>query len=112
MMPDTAIESGSTEAAFNDFLAARDEPGWLTELRRAAWKKFNELPMPSRQDEEWMRTDIRTFRFSNFGFPQPAPAGSPAPPGLLTKGVELAGRTVTLNSQQHSAELDPKWSKL
>ena len=25
--------------------------------------------MPSRGDEEWMRTDIRLFRLDRFGFP-------------------------------------------
>src|SRR2546425_7761296 len=97
------------DAAFNDFLAARDEPGWLSDLRRSAWKKFNELPMPTRQDEEWMRTDIRTFRFSNFGLPQPAPTVLDVPPGLLTHGVQLGGRSVTLNSQQQATELTAKW---
>src|ERR1051326_1763694 len=108
-MPSTISPTAFTDAAFNEFLAARDEPGWLVDQRRTAWKKFNELPMPTRQDEEWMRTDIRTFRFSNFGLPQPASAGLDVPPGLLTHGVQLAGRSVTLNSQQQAAELATKW---
>jgi Fe-S cluster assembly protein SufD len=109
-MPGTIVQSGFTDATFEEFIASRDEPGWLTDLRRAAWKKFNELPMPSRQNEEWMRTDIRTFHFSKFGQPQPAPADTVVPPGLLTHGVDLAGRTVTLNSQPQQAELEEKWS--
>ena len=110
-MAATTLIHGFSEPAFADFLAARDEPGWLVDLRRAAWKKFNELPMPSRQDEEWMRTDIRTFHLANFGLPEPAPAGTTVPPGLLTHGVELSGRNVTLNGQPLAAELDPKWSR-
>lgn len=109
-MPGTIAETGFTDAAFQEFLARRDEPGWLVDLRRTAWRKFNELPMPSRQDEEWMRTDIRTFHFSKFGLPQSALAGSDVPPGLLTHGVDLAGRTVTLNSQPLQTELEEKWS--
>ncbi|MCE9546765.1 MAG: Fe-S cluster assembly protein SufD [Planctomycetia bacterium] len=110
-MPGTITQTGFTDATFNDFLASRDEPGWLLDQRRAAWQKFNELPMPSRQDEEWMRTDIRTFRFSNFGFPQPAAADLELPPGLLTRGVDLAGHTVTLNSQPQRADLSAKWAE-
>ena len=109
-MPGTIVEAGFTDAAFEEFLATRDEPGWLVDLRRTAWKKFNELPMPSRQNEEWMRTDIRTFHFSKFGMPQPALAGSAVPHGLLTHGVDLAGRTVTLNSQPLRTELEEKWA--
>ena len=38
--------TGFTQDAFDAFLAARDEPAWLTELRRKAWQRFLELPMP------------------------------------------------------------------
>ena len=51
------------------FCRRAQEPAWLADRRRAAWKQFEELPMPSRGDEEWMRTDIRLFRLDRFGFP-------------------------------------------
>ena len=58
----TAVSTaGFTSTAFDAFLDSRNEPDWLIEQRRAAWRKFEELPMPSRGDEEWMRTDMRLF---------------------------------------------------
>ena len=67
MMPESTLPMGFTQEAFDAFMASRDEPGWLTDLRHSAWKHFSELPMPSQRDEEWMRTDIRLFRLDKFG---------------------------------------------
>ena len=51
--------------------------------------------MPARNDEEWVRTDIRLFKLDRFGFPTgSAPAGD-MPRALLAEGVALGGSTVT-----------------
>ncbi len=34
------------------------EPAWLTELRRAAWRTHTELPWPHSSDDIWRRTDV------------------------------------------------------
>ncbi|MDZ4782742.1 MAG: Fe-S cluster assembly protein SufD [Planctomycetia bacterium] len=93
-----AEKKGFTEQAFDAFLAARQEPDWLTDLRRAAWKTFQQLPMPERRQEEWLRTDIRLLRLDNFGFPTDV-AGPSTHPALLAEGVELGGRTASLDGQ-------------
>ncbi len=36
---------------------ANDEPQWLREARESAWELYEELPMPTLNDEEWRRTD-------------------------------------------------------
>ena len=100
--------AGFTQHSFDAFLQSRAEPDWLRELRVAAWRKFGELPMPGRQDEEWMRTDIRTLRLDRFGLAPEPPADAPVPPGLLTEGVELAGQTIALDSHSLSERVDPK----
>ena len=64
--------TGFSQQAFDAFLAARDEPAWLTDMRRAAWRRFQDLPMPSVRDEEWMRTDIRLFKLDRYGLPIPS----------------------------------------
>ncbi|MDZ4821016.1 MAG: Fe-S cluster assembly protein SufD [Planctomycetota bacterium] len=97
---------------FAEFVDARNEPAWLTEKRRVAWKLFEELPMPGRGDEEWMRTDIRLLKLDQFGLP--SDPGSvlegfdPAllPEALLTQGVKLAGHTVALDSCIVQSHLD------
>ena len=74
-MPSTLKQTSFTQETFDEFLAGRDEPDWLIENRRAAWQAFQELPLPSRADEEWMRTDIRLFRLDKFAPPTSSAAG-------------------------------------
>jgi Fe-S cluster assembly protein SufD len=104
-------QAGITSDAFERFLAARDEPAWLRERRVEAWRRFESLPMPSVRDEEWMRTDIRTFRLDKFGLPGESPAGAVVPEGLLTHGVQLGGQVTSLDSRPHAARLEPKWAQ-
>jgi Fe-S cluster assembly protein SufD len=109
----TAIAAtGFTQEAFETFLATRDEPAWLTDMRRAAWQRFQDLPMPSVRDEEWMRTDIRLFKLDRFGLPDPSiQSSATVPNALLAEGVELGGRTVSVDSHLVTGELAPKWVK-
>jgi Fe-S cluster assembly protein SufD len=109
-MPETLAARGFTQEAFDAFLAARDEPGWLTDLRRAAWRRFNELDMPSRSDEEWVRTDIRLFKLDRYGLPAEPPADASLPPSLLAEGVTLGGRTTTLDGAAVDEQIADKWA--
>jgi Fe-S cluster assembly protein SufD len=109
-MSHTLTAAGFTQEAFDSFLDSRTEPGWLVDLRRAAWARFNELAMPARNDEEWVRTDIRLFKLDRFGFPTGAPVGSDMPRSLLAEGVALGGSTVTSDSVVVGAQLAEKWA--
>lgn len=104
----TATAAGFSQASLDAFLQSRQEPSWLRDLRLAAWQKFEELPLPGRQDEEWMRTDIRTLRVDRFGLAAEPAADATVPVGLLTEGVELAGQTTAFDSHALSERLDPK----
>jgi Fe-S cluster assembly protein SufD len=109
----TAVAStGFSQASFDAFLAARDEPAWLTDMRQTAWRRFQDLPMPSVRDEEWMRTDIRLFKLDRFNLPddegQRAAFEIAHPHALLAAGVELGGRVASMNSHGVLAELDPQ----
>ena len=42
------------------------EPDWLRKRRRTALEAYERLPMPSRTDEEWRRTDIAGLDPSQF----------------------------------------------
>ncbi len=77
-------QTGFSQEAFEAFLAGREEPQWLTDGRRAAWQAFQDLPMPSRADEEWMRTDIRLFRLDRFHLPL-----APRPSSLAASAFPL-----------------------
>ncbi|WP_428304019.1 Fe-S cluster assembly protein SufD [Lacipirellula sp.] len=109
-MSNTLLAAGFAQEAFDSFLASRNEPGWLLDLRRAAWARFCELGMPARNDEEWVRTDIRLFKLDRFGFPAVPPIGSDMPRALLAEGVELGGSAVTSDSHVVGSQLAEKWA--
>jgi len=106
----TAVAStGFTHEAFEAFLAARDEPAWLMDLRREAWRRFEDLPMPSAREEEWMRTDIRLFKLGRFRLPPP-PRNFVPPRALLAHGVTLGGQAISGNSHFVCSETADKWA--
>jgi Fe-S cluster assembly protein SufD len=111
-MSTAAVSTGFSQPAFDAFLAARMEPTWLTTMRRDAWRRFQELPMPSSREEEWMRTDIRLFKLDRFSPPEAASRETsslePAPNALLAAGVDLAGHAVSIDSRPVAAELESK----
>ena len=105
----TSNQIAFTDDGFQSFLENRNEPGWLTETRSAAWERFKELPWPSSKDEEWMRTDIRTFDLNKFHVPSP-PLSSELPHAVLSEGVELAGSAATRDGGSvKTPTLDAKW---
>lgn len=99
-----------TQESFDELLEGRGEPQWLQQLRREAWNTFVEKPMPSRQDEEWMRTDIRLFRLERFGIPDGRQLAS-VPPALLAEGVDLAGVSHGVNGRNVASRLEPAWQQ-
>jgi len=101
---------GFTQEAFEAFLSTRDEPAWLTDLRREAWRQFLQLPLPAHQDEAWSRTDIRLLRLDQFSLRCPPADSSQPPTPLLSDGVELAGRVVTAANRSGRVELDRRWA--
>lgn len=106
-MTQALTQSGFHQDAFDQLIASRDEPQWLTDQRNAAWTTFCDLHLPSQKEEEWMRTDIRLFKLDNFGIPG-ASSGIDATP-LLSNGVELGGSGTSFNGQSRSITLDQKW---
>lgn len=47
--------------------ASRNEPDWMLQKRLDAFATYEQLPMPSRSDEEWRRTDLRRLKLERFG---------------------------------------------
>ncbi len=109
-MPKTLAANGFSQEAFDSFLDSRDEPGWLLDMRRDAWTRFLELDMPSRKEEEWVRTDIRLFKLDRFSLPTEAPAGGDTPRALLAEGLALGGRTTTVDGVVVDEQLADKWA--
>jgi Fe-S cluster assembly protein SufD len=114
-MSTAVLSTGFSQQAFEAFLAARDEPSWLVDMRRRGWQRFEELPMPSVRDEEWTRTDIRLFKLDRFGLPDASSADGTAlatgPHALLAAGVDLGGQLTTIDSRASTFDLAAKWAK-
>ena len=58
--------TGFDQEAFEAFLSTRDEPEWVTELRRNAFDVYQEKLGEPLDPEEWKRVELRTFRPGKF----------------------------------------------
>lgn len=75
-MIDTAAKQFSREAV-EEISARLNEPSWLRERRLEALATFDRLPIPTRADEEYRRTDLRRLRLEEFA-PGDGGTGVPA----------------------------------
>ena len=71
---------GFSEEAIHALNERRGEPAWMQERRLDAWKIYKSLPMPTYQDEEWRRTDLRALKLNDIA---PFAEGATAVKSLL-----------------------------
>lgn len=107
----TTTHLGFDQNVFDAFLQSRSEPDWLREDRRHAWELFEQLDWPRRNEEEWIRTDIRMFKLDRYAAPLETTDHLAIPDGLLCQGIELAGQVTSVNSRQAHAHLAPCWAE-
>ena len=55
-----------------------DEPDWLRARRREAFELYERLPLPSRSEEEWRRTDLKGLDLAIFEPFEPADGRAPS----------------------------------
>jgi Fe-S cluster assembly protein SufD len=91
-----------TIEAVEELASLHGEPEWVRARRRDAFAVYERLPMPSRSDEEWRRTDIRGLDLGAFEAFERANGAAPADPIEDTAGV-LRQR----GSEPGVVELDP-----
>src|SRR5713226_10778875 len=92
-----------TAQAMEEIASLHGEPDWLREHRRSAFDVFERMPMPSRIDEEWRRTDVSGLDVAKFSqFEHRNGAG----PAELLEGV--AGSMTMRGSQVEGVRLDPE----
>ncbi|MGQ9785443.1 MAG: Fe-S cluster assembly protein SufD [Anaerolineae bacterium] len=92
------------------------EPDWMREKRYIAWSLFEEMPMPTPQDEHWRRTDLRAIKWDELKLPESVHAeqmhSSERLPeelhSILSAGGRVAGRLVLLNGNVVWHELMPE----
>ena len=80
----------------------RGEPDWLRDRRRTAFAAYERLPMPSRTDEEWRRTDVTQFNPATYAQFEHANGHGPTGPLKDVAGsIRHDGRIyVSMNSRQ------------
>ena len=84
------------EAAFEAFVASRDEPDWVSQRRREAFAAYDRLRNEPLDEEEWKRVELRAFRPDTFAL-QPAAEQSPALETLMRDRAQFAGSVVHLD---------------
>ena len=92
-----------TIEAVEELASLHGEPEWVRARRRDAFAAYERLPLPSRSDEEWRRTDIRGLDLDAFEAFERADGAAPADPIEDTAGV-LRQR----DSEPGVVELDPE----
>jgi len=106
-VPETApgLVPGLSAAAVRALSDLKNDPAWLADLRQQAWAAFERLPLPSRTDEDWRRTDLRALDLNAFQpFREPHPAGRPADlPAVFQQFLTEEGAKAGLLLQRDSA---------
>jgi Fe-S cluster assembly protein SufD len=92
-----------TIEAVEELGALHGEPGWLRARRREAFAAYERLPLPSRSEEEWRRTDLRGLDLDAFDAFERADGPAPADPV-----DDVAGVLRQRGSEPGTVELDPE----
>lgn len=78
-------------------------PDWFNESRRAGWARFQELPMPSRRDEEWRFANLGQLSFEGVQFPDPqSMVGHRGASGLEKRSARVGFVNNGLNEEEYN----------
>ena len=97
----TAIDTsrtGFSSEVFEQFLATRVEPAWITDARRVAFEQYQALLQADLDPEEFKRVDLRVFNAGKFR-PTSGAADSTAITTLLSDKTEFGGSIAHVNGQ-------------
>ncbi|MFO0975683.1 MAG: Fe-S cluster assembly protein SufD [Planctomycetaceae bacterium] len=89
---------GFSSEVFEQFLATRNEPAWITASRRAAFEQYQTLLQNDLDPEEFKRVDLRVFNAAKFR-PAAAAVDSTAIETLLSDKTEFGGSIAHVNGQ-------------
>jgi Fe-S cluster assembly protein SufD len=98
---------GFSSDLFEQFLASRTEPEWVTQKRRAAFQLYQELLTTDLDPEEFKRVDLRIFNAARFR-PTAAPTDPSAVAALLCDRAEFGGAIVHRDGHADAAVLSPQ----
>lgn len=87
---------------FEALVQSRNEPAWMTELRKGAWERFLELGLPTRRDERWKYTPLLAFGRQDFV----TPSRVTTEVTLEVDGVEAMATLTHINGVLHLGASD------
>lgn len=92
LMTESPVRMDVTEAISRHIA----EPDWAVALRREAWQRFVETPLPSRTHEHWRRTDISHLRLEDIvpALPKPSPTLPDWLEEIIRGGLRRVGGTL------------------
>ncbi len=88
---------------------AKGEPEWMLDIRRKAWRFFEEIPWPAGTEETWRRTRLTGFKFEDFAplTGAEAPAALPDDVAKSLAEVESVGSLAFVDGALAQHEVDP-----
>lgn len=107
------LPAGFGNATFEAFLRTRNEPGWIIDLRRNAFQKYQQKLTLPLNPEEFKRVDLRPFQPHQFSLN--AASGTAASQAqfetLLEDRTRFGGVALHVDGQCGTVKLDEKLSR-
>lgn len=104
MLTAAALPHTFDDSTFDAFLAARNEPEWVTARRRQAFTILQDKFEAELDPEEWRRVNLRLFRPNEFAI-QPQAQGSAGFDTSLQRAAEFGGRVIHCDGRAQASEL-------
>lgn len=101
---ENALPTTFDRSAFEQFLAARNEPKWIQDRRREAFDHYQELVAVELDPEEYKRLELRTFRPEKYSIPSEAAAAQELST-LMQDRAEFGGAVTHVDGQCISSSL-------
>ncbi|MBI1347524.1 Fe-S cluster assembly protein SufD [bacterium] len=99
-----------TAAAFEEFLANRQEPVWLTERRRQAFATYQKLLKQPLDPEEFKRLDLRALRPEKYSLITTEQAATLST--LMADRAEFGGTVSHIDGRSVVSQLRPEYAAL
>ncbi|MGQ9839766.1 MAG: Fe-S cluster assembly protein SufD [Anaerolineae bacterium] len=100
----TMADSAPVEALWR----VKNEPEWMLDIRRKAWRFFEEIPWPTGSEETWRRTKLTGFKLEEYT-PLTGAEAPVALPDEVTKSlseIESVGNLAFVDAALALRELD------
>ncbi|HUE40490.1 MAG TPA: Fe-S cluster assembly protein SufD [Chthoniobacterales bacterium] len=100
MLSATQEKNLKTSGTLSGPVESRDLPDWFREQQRAAWKKFESIPRPTRKDQLWRFSNVDLLDLTAFKVPGPLSEDDRRNILKYSRGLDqIAGRMIFANDQ-------------